>query len=71
LTIIFYPFVRPLQYLSGTQSLSSGPSDSLETARNAVLQAIKYMETVHKNVLKDFKYPKMEKLKMENEILHR
>jgi hypothetical protein len=28
------------------------------------------MYTVHKKVLKDFRYPKMEKLKMENEILH-
>jgi hypothetical protein len=37
---------------------------------NPALQAIKYMYTVHKKVLKDFRYPKMEKLKMENEILH-
>jgi aminoglycoside/choline kinase family phosphotransferase len=27
------------------------------------------MEIVNKNVLKDFRYPEMEKLKMENEIL--
>jgi hypothetical protein len=62
--------VQPLQYLIGTQSLSSDPSDSLKTTGNAALQAIKYMYTVHKKVLKDFRYPKMEKLKMENEILH-
>jgi hypothetical protein len=29
------------------------------------------MDTFHKKVLKDFRYPEMEKLKMENEILHR
>lgn len=68
--VVFYPSVQHLHTLSNTLSLSSDPSDSLETAANDVaVQAIKYMETVHKKVLRDFSYSEMEKKKKENEFL--
>jgi hypothetical protein len=66
--------IRTIQHLksvAGTQSLSSDPSDSRDSRNDVTLRAIKYMEIVHKKVLKDFSYPEMEKQKTENEILRR
>ena len=50
--------------------MSSYPSNSTDISiDDAALQAIKYMETVQKKVIKDYHYTEMEKGKKANEVL--
>ena len=68
--VVFYPSIECFQDPLQPKSLSSYPSNSTDISiDDATLQAIEYMETVKKKVIKDYHYTEMEKGKKANEVL--